>query len=167
MQNTKVSKEAGQTGSAIDELLQLVSFRIGDEEFAVDILKVQEINRMLEVTRVPNAPQHIDGVINLRGKVIPIIDLRSRFGMPRKDKDKNTRIVVVEVSGKIVGFVVDAVREVLRIPKSITEPTPKIVTSVATDYITAVGKLDDRLLILLDLDKVLSVQEKKDLEIAA
>ena len=87
--------------------------------------------------------------------------------MPRKDKDKNTRIVVVEVSGKIVGFVVDAVREVLRIPKSITEPTPKIVTSVATDYITAVGKLDDRLLILLDLDKVLSVQEKKDLEIAA
>jgi purine-binding chemotaxis protein CheW len=74
---------------------------------------------------------------------------------------------VVEVSGKIVGFVVDAVREVLRIPKSITEPTPKIVTNVATDYITAVGKLDDRLLILLDLDKVLSAQEKKDLEIAA
>ena len=167
MQSTKVSKEAGQTGLAVDEMLQLVSFRIGDEEFAVDILKVQEINRMIEVTRVPNAPEHIDGVINLRGKVIPIIDLRSRFGMARKEKDKNTRIVVVEVSGKIVGFVVDAVREVLRIPKSITEPTPKIVASVATDYITAVGKMDDRLLILLDLDKVLSAQEKKDLEIAA
>ncbi len=167
MQNTKASKETGQTGSTPAELLQLVSFKIGDEEFAVDILKVQEINRMFEVTRVPNAPEHIEGVINLRGKVIPIIDLRSRFGMARKDKDKNTRIIVVEVSGKIVGFVVDAVREVLRIPKSITEPTPKIATSVATDYITAVGKLDDRLLILLDLDKVLSVQEKKDLEIAA
>ena len=117
MQSTKVSKDAGQTGSAVDEMLQLVSFKIGDEEFAVDILKVQEINRMIEVTRVPNAPEHIDGVINLRGKVIPIIDLRSRFGMARKEKDKNTRIVVVEVSGKIVGFVVDAVREVLRIPK--------------------------------------------------
>ena len=87
--------------------------------------------------------------------------------MAKKEKDKNTRIVVVEVSGKIVGFVVDAVREVLRIPKSITEPTPKMATNVATAYITAVGKLDDRLLILLDLDKVLSAQEKKDLEIAA
>ena len=117
MQNTKGSTEAGQT-LAVDEMLQLVSFKIGDEEFAVDILKVQEINRMLEVTRVRNAPDHIEGVINLRGKVIPIIDLRSRFGMARKDKDKNTRIVVVEVSGKIVGFVVDAVREVLRIPKA-------------------------------------------------
>ncbi len=167
MQNTNVSKESGQAGSTPDEMLQLVSFRVGDEEFAVDILKVHEINRMLDVTRVPNAPEHIEGVINLRGKVIPVIDLRSRFGMAKKEKDKNTRIVVVEVSGKIVGFVVDAVREVLRIPKSITEPTPKMATNVATDYITAVGKLDDRLLILLDLDKVLSAQEKKDLEIAA
>jgi len=167
MQNTKVSKEAVPTGLSPDELLQLVTFRIGDEEFAVDILRVQEINRMLEVTRVPNAPEHIEGVINLRGKVIPIIDLRSRFGLAKKDKDKNTRIVVVEVSGKIVGFIVDAVREVLRIPKSITEPTPKIATSAAADYITAVGKLDDRLLILLDLDKVLSAQEKRGLEVAA
>ena len=81
-----------------EELLQLVSFNIGDEEFGVDILQVQEINRMLEVTRVPNAPEHVDGVINLRGKVIPIIDLRRRFGMDRKEHDKHTRIVVVELS---------------------------------------------------------------------
>jgi purine-binding chemotaxis protein CheW len=138
-----------------DELLQLVSFNIGDEEFGVDILHVQEINRMLEVTRVPNAPEYVDGVINLRGRVIPIIDLRQRFGMQRREHDKNTRIIVVELSGRVVGFVVDAVREVLRIPRSVTEPPPNLVGVGREEYITAVGKLDDRLLILLDLEKVL------------
>jgi purine-binding chemotaxis protein CheW len=149
-----MSENKTQTGS--DELLQLVSFRIGGEEFGVDILKVQEINRMMEVTRVPNAPEYVDGVINLRGKVIPIIDLRRRFGMERKEHDKNTRIVVVELTGKVVGFVVDGVEEVLRIPRSVTEPPPSIVGGVRDEYITAVGKLEDRLLILLDLDKVLT-----------
>jgi purine-binding chemotaxis protein CheW len=140
---------------AVNELLQLVSFKISDEEFGVDILKVQEIIRMLEITQVPNAPMYVDGVINLRGKVIPIVDLRSRFGMERRERDRNSRIVVVELSGKIIGFVVDSVNEVLRIPKNVTEPPPPIVTGVDSEYITAVGKLDDRLLILLDLDKVL------------
>jgi purine-binding chemotaxis protein CheW len=141
--------------AAGEELLQLVSFNIGDEEFGVDILHVQEINRMLEVTRVPNAPAYVDGVINLRGRVIPIIDLRRRFGMERKEHDKNTRIVVVELSGRVLGFVVDAVREVLRIPRSMTEPPPHLVGVGREEYIKAVGKLDDRLLILLDLEKVL------------
>jgi purine-binding chemotaxis protein CheW len=111
---------------------------------------------MLDVTRVPNTPEYVDGVINLRGKVIPIIDLRRRFNMERKDHDKNTRIVVVELSGVVVGFVVDAVSEVLRIPKSVTEPPPPIVAGIRADYITAVGKLEDRLLILLDLEKVIA-----------
>ena len=157
MAETKDIKAASQGKS--EELLQLVSFKIGGEEFGVDILKVQEINRMLQVTRVPNAPEYVDGVINLRGKVIPIIDLRRRFGMERKEHDKNTRIVVVELSGKVVGFVVDAVSEVLRIPKSVTEPPPPIVAGVNADYITAVGKLEDRLLILLNLEKVLLGEE--------
>ena len=109
---------------------------------------------MLEVTRVPNAPDHVDGVINLRGKVIPIIDLRRRFDMPRKEHDKHTRIVVVEPNGKVVGFVVDAVKEVLRIPRSVTEPAPSIQGCVNAEYITGVGKLDDRLLILLDIGKI-------------
>jgi purine-binding chemotaxis protein CheW len=142
-----------------DELLQLVSFNIGEEEFGVDILKVQEINRMVEVTRVPNAPEYVDGVINLRGKVIPIIDLRRRFGMARKEKDKNTRIIVVELSGKVLGFVVDAVSEVLRIPQSVTEQPPSIVAGIDAEYITAIGKLENRLLILLDLDRVLNTDE--------
>lgn len=109
---------------------------------------------MLEVTRVPNAPEHVDGVINLRGKVIPIIDLRRRFGMARKEHDKHTRIIVVELNGQVVGFVVDAVREVLRIPRDVTEPPPAIAGSAHEEYITGVGKLEDRLLILLDLEKV-------------
>jgi purine-binding chemotaxis protein CheW len=149
---------------AASELLQLVSFNIGQEEFGVDILKVQEINRMLTVTHVPNSPHYVDGVINLRGKVIPIIDLRTRLGLERKEHDKDTRIIVVELEGKTVGFVVDAVSEVLRIPRNITEPPPVLASGVDSSYITAVGKLEDRLLILLDLDKVLSTDEKMQLE---
>jgi purine-binding chemotaxis protein CheW len=142
--------------SKSEELLQLVSFNIGEEEFGVDILKVQEINRMPEVTQVPNAPEYVDGVINLRGKVIPVIDLRRRFGIERREHDKNTRIVVVDLNGTVVGFVVDAVKEVLRIPRSVMEPPPSLTTDVNADYITGVGKLDDRLLILLDLERVLA-----------
>lgn len=142
-----------------DEILQLVSFKIGEEEFGVNILKVQEINRMLQITKVPNAPSFVEGVVNLRGKVIPIIDLRSRLNMARIESDNKTRIVVVEIDGKIVGFIVDEVSEVLRIPRSITEAPPAIVSGIDSDYITAVGKLEDRLLILLDLDRVLKTDE--------
>ena len=161
METTSAKGIADAAHIATEELLQLVSFKIGEEEFGVDILQVQEINRMLDVTRVPNAPEFVDGVINLRGKVIPIINLRRRFGMQRKEKDKNTRIVVVELTGKIVGFVVDAVQEVLRIPRSVTEPPPTLVGAVKAEYITAVGKLEDRLLILLDLEKVLTEEQTK------
>jgi purine-binding chemotaxis protein CheW len=155
MTESTVAKENVQ-GTVTDELLQLVSFKIGEEEFGVDILKVQEINRMIDVTRVPNAPDYVEGVVNLRGKVIPVVDLRKRLGMASKEKDKNTRIIIVELSGKTVGFVVDAVREVLRIPKSVTEPPPTLTSGTNAEYITAVGKLDDRLLTLLDLEKVLN-----------
>ncbi len=146
------------------ELLQLVSFTIGNEEFGVDILFVQEINRMFQITKVPNAPAFVDGVVNLRGRVIPVIDLRTRLGMPRKEHDKNTRIVVVEVAGNTVGFIVDAVKEVLRIPKEITEAPPEIVSGVNSDFIMAVGKLEDRLITLIDLEKVLSTHEKNELQ---
>lgn len=138
------------------EVLQIVSFNLGEEDFGVDILKVQEINRMANITRVPNTPDYVEGVINLRGKVIPIIDLRVRFGMNRKERDNSTRIVVVEYAGKIVGFVVDAVREVLRVPTDIMEPPPKLIANVAADYIEAVGKFENRILILLNLDNILS-----------
>ena len=142
-----------------DELLQLVTFSIGEEEFGVNILKVQEIIRTMEITKVPRAPEFVEGVINLRGKVIPIIDLRRRFGLAPKAHDKNTRIIVIEINNIIVGFVVDAVSEVLRIPASTVEPPPPVVAGVDSDYISGVGKLQDRLLIMLDLDKLLSSED--------
>lgn len=145
------------------ELLQLVTFMIENEEFAVDIRFVQEINRMVQVTKVPNAPFFVEGVINLRGRIIPVINLRSKLGLGKKEQDKNTRIIVVEVADKTIGFIVDAVREVLRIPENITEAPPELVSGVNSEFIKSVGKLEDRLLILLDLEKVLSSDEKSQL----
>ncbi|MFW6235611.1 MAG: chemotaxis protein CheW [Desulfovibrionales bacterium] len=145
------------------ELIQLVTFSIDGEEFGVEILKVQEIIRMLGITRVPRAPQFVEGVINLRGKVIPIIDLRKRFGLDSRGQDKNTRIIVIEINSMIVGFVVDSVSEVLRIPAGTIEPPPPVVSGFDSEYISGVGKLEDRLLILLDLNRLLSGEEQKAL----
>jgi len=152
------------TNQNAGELLQLVSFKLGNEEFGVDILKVQEINRMLEITEVPNSPEFVEGVVNLRGRIIPVIDLRCRLNMPSIDHTNKTRIVVIELDGNTVGFIVDEVNEVLRIPKNITEPPPAMVSGINSDYITAVGKLEDRLLILLDMTKVLSTEEEAVLQ---
>ena len=150
-----------ETGQNIDSnLLQLVTFHIGDEEFGVEILKVQEIIRTMAITRVPKAPVFVEGVINLRGKVIPIIDLRKRFGMAVQEHDKHTRIIVIEINAVIVGFVVDSVSEVLRIPANTVEPPPPIISGIGSEYIRGVGKLADRLLILLDLDNLLSKGEQ-------
>ena len=146
------------------ELLQLVSFKIGEEEFGVDILSVQEINRMSLITKVPNTPHFIEGVINLRGRIIPVLDLRVKLGLLKLEHNKNTRIVVVELKGQTIGFIVDEVSEVLRIPKNITEPPPAMVGGIDSEYITSIGKLEDRLLILLDLEKILSLGEYELLE---
>ena len=146
-----------------DELLQLVTFSIGEEEFGVDILKVQEIIRTMEITKVPRAQNFVEGVINLRGKVIPIIDMRRRFGLESKAHDQHTRIIVIEINNMIVGFVVDSVSEVLRIPASTVEPPPPVVAGLESEYISGVGKLHDRLLILLDLDKLLSGEDMESL----
>ena len=148
--------------TAADDLLQLVSFNIADEEFWVDILNVQEINRMVEITRVPNVAHFVKGVINLRGKVIPIIDLRARLNMPPIEQGAETRIVVVELGSNIIGFIVDRVNEVIRINKSITEPPPAMVSGIDAEYITAIGKLDDRLLILLDLSRVIRTDSDEE-----
>ncbi|MBI5643123.1 MAG: chemotaxis protein CheW [Deltaproteobacteria bacterium] len=142
------------------EVLQLVTFRLGHEEFSLDILKVQEIIRHMELTRVPRTPDFVDGVINLRGRVIPVLDLRKRFGLPADEKTNETRIIVVDVDNRTVGLKVDAVSEVLRLPADTVEPPPSIVTGAESDYIKGVGKLDGRLLILLDVSKILSRTER-------
>ena len=148
----------------MSETIQVVSFKLGSEEYGVDIAQVQEINRMVAVTHVPRAPQFMEGVINLRGQLIPIIDLRTRFGMPRTEHTKSTRIVVTEVGAKRVGMVVDSVSEVLRLPTDQIEDAPEMITGVDTEYIRGVGKIEDRLIILLDLAKIISGAEKRELD---
>ena len=149
------------------KILQLVTFKVDNEEFAVDILKVQEINKMITITRIPNAPPFVEGVINLRGKIIPIVDLRKRLGFGGKEYDKSTRIIVIELDGMVLGFIVDSVSEVLRISDATVEPPPSLVAGVESDYIEGVGKLDNRLLILLELKKIFSASDRKELEKAA
>ncbi|NLW35645.1 chemotaxis protein CheW [Syntrophorhabdus aromaticivorans] len=147
-------------------ILQLVTFKLGQEEFGVDILKVQEINRMMDITRIPNAPLFIEGVINLRGKIIPIVDLRKRLGFLDEDgrSEKTTRIIVIELDGLVLGFIVDSVSEVLRIPENTIEPAPSIVGGIESEYIEGVGKLDNRLLILLELTRLFSSPERNAME---
>ena len=145
--------------------IQVVSFKLGSEEYGVDIGQVQEINRMVAVTHVPRAPQFMEGVINLRGQLIPIIDLRTRFGMDRAEHTKSTRIVVTEIGTKRIGMVVDSVSEVLRLPLEQIEEAPDMISGVDTEYIRGVGKLDERLIILLDLGKIVTLAEKRDLEV--
>lgn len=144
------------------KLQQLVSFKLGNEEFGVDIIKVQEIMRLQEITQVPQMPGFVEGVINLRGNVIPIVNLRKKFGLEDREGDKQTRIIVVNVAGKKVrGFIVDAVEQVLRLSEEQIAPAPDVELSVNKEYLKGVGKLDDRLLILLDLDKLLTTDEAK------
>ncbi|GAC1659227.1 MAG: chemotaxis protein CheW [Vulcanimicrobiaceae bacterium] len=146
------------------EKIQVVSFHLGSEEYGVDISQVQEIIRMVDITHVPRAPHFMEGVINLRGQLIPIIDLRTRFGMNRTSHTKNTRIVVTEIATKRVGIIVDSVSEVLNLPIENVEEAPEMIAGVGTEYISGVGKVGERLIILLDLQKVISTQEKQDLE---
>jgi purine-binding chemotaxis protein CheW len=156
--------DAREQTQAPGEVVQIVSFHLGREEYGVDIAQVQEIIRLVDITHVPRAPRFIDGVINLRGQLIPIIDLRTRFDMPRVEPTKSTRIVVTEISDKRIGIVVDSVSEVVNIPIENVEQAPEIVAGVGTEYIRSVGKLGDRLVIMLDLTMVVSAQEKKQLE---
>lgn len=149
--NTGVDGASSGSG----ELLQLVSFHVGDEEFGLDILRVQEIIRIQPLTRVPNLPDYIDGVFNLRGKVIPVIGLRKRLGLDKQSADKQTRIVVVDVHNQTLGFIVDSVSEVLRIHSGTVEPTPRLGKN-ERDYISGVGKLDSRLLLMIDLEQLMS-----------
>lgn len=137
-----------------EDVHQLVTFLLGGEVYALDILAVQEIIRMQNITDVPRTADYVEGVINLRGKVIPIIDLRKRFNLTVQDETKDTRIIVVEIGDKIIGMIVDGVSRVLRLSASLVEPPSPIVGGVDSNYIKGVGKVNDQLIILLDLSKI-------------
>lgn len=156
---TALKSKGEDSGS---ELIQLVSFNLEKEEYGINVLMVREIIRMLSITRVPNTPAYVEGVINLRGKVIPIISLRKKFDLMEAEYDKRTRIMVMEVVGEMMGFIVDEVSEVIRISeKEIQPPPPVVAGGVEHECMAGVINQADRLLVLLDLEKMFSADERR------
>lgn len=139
--------------------VQLVVFKLDNEEYGVSILQVQEIKRMTDITRVPHTPDYIKGVINLRGSVLPVIDLKKRLNLNPGDYDDNTRIITVKVDDLSIGIIVDAVSEVLSIDRQSIEPAQSVVGGVSTAYLSGVGKLDNRLIILLNLEALIGLSQ--------
>ncbi|MEJ5287310.1 MAG: chemotaxis protein CheW [Bacteroidota bacterium] len=144
------------------EMMQLVTFELAGEIFGIDILKVQEISPMTKITRVPNAPHYVEGVINLRGKVIPVVDLRKILNLDLKEYDANSRIIVLHIEGKVIGILVDKMSEVIWVNKILSKQNPTQTDSkVSEGYIVGVVNLEDRLVILLDLYKVFNIQAEQ------
>jgi purine-binding chemotaxis protein CheW len=158
MQSTVMTK----TGAA--ELRQFISFTVGEEEYGLELLRVKEVIRVPAVTWLPRAPSFVKGIINLRGDIIPIVDLRDTFGLPPQAATPATRVIVVEVEGRLVGMIVDCASQVVRIPADSIDPPPPVLGTLSQEFITGVGRLDERLVILLDIDAVLTAEEKKALD---
>src|SRR3984893_320605 len=153
--------------AANSEERQLVVFQLGAELYAVEISRVHEIIRLPTVTRVPRSPSFVEGVINLRGKVISVINLPRRFGLPVTENTRASRIVVVDINDQVIGMVVDGVSEVLRVASSTIEPPSPVVAGIDSEYLQGIAKLPERLVMLLDLDRVLNREERRALEEAA
>lgn len=139
---------------------QLVIFRVGNEDFGIDISAVEGIVKLQEITRIPQAPSYMEGITNLRGAVLPVIDLAKRFGQSAQETTRETRIVVAFAGDTKMGMIVSAVSEVLTIDDAVIEPPPPLTSGISSEYIVGVAKIDHRLVILLDLSKVLSMDEK-------
>lgn len=163
-QAANLPREAKDDERGIQETVQLIGFKLGKEFFGIRIINVQEIIRHQDITMVPRTPEFVEGVISLRGRVIPVINLRKRFSMDLGDRTKETRIVIVELDCGTVGFIVDAVTEVTSIPKASIDPAPPTATGVSKEYIQGVGKMENKLMIILDLNQVLSKESKQKLK---
>jgi purine-binding chemotaxis protein CheW len=144
--------------------IQVVVFCISKEFYGVPIAAVQEIVRVPEVTSVPDAPDFFEGVINLRGRIVPVIDLRKRLRLKGAERTKASRVLVVENGGRVIGLLVDSVSEVRRLPEEAVEPPPEMIAAVGIEYITGVAKAGERLIIFLDMKKVLSINEIKKID---
>ncbi len=149
-------QKAGTANTVAESETQLVVFDLAAEFYGVDIGDVREIIRMQAITRVPGAPPFVEGVINLRGRVVPVVDLRKRLDLQVNDETKESRVVVVDIAGRDVGVIVDGVTEVLRIPLSSVEPPSSMITNADSDFLRGIARLEDKLIILLDLGKVLA-----------
>jgi purine-binding chemotaxis protein CheW len=157
--------QVGETGAALGEQ-QFVTFRLGDGEFGIPIAKIQEIDRSSKMTRVPRTADYVDGITNLRGEVVPVINARKRFNLPQKEADERTRVIIMELGGVKTGLLVDSVREVLNLAtKDISAPPTSLSTTIDRQYISGIGKVDGdkRMIVLLDVEKILSRQEQAHL----
>lgn len=160
----KATTNSGDDARKTAGTMQLVTFHLADEVYGVEITSVQEIILYGEITRLPQTPSYIKGLINLRSMVIPIVDLRLRFGMESQDPSDETRIMVANVAGKTIGIIVDAVSQVLRVSDEEISPPPPTVAGLGQEYLTGLVRREECLLIMLDLDKILSHDESADLD---
>jgi purine-binding chemotaxis protein CheW len=142
------------------DLRQFIGFTVGTEEYGLELLRVREVIRVREITWLPRAPSFVKGIINLRGDVIPIVDLRDKLGLPVRPADADTRIIVVEIEARLIGMVVDSASQVVRIPAAQIDPPPLLLGGLPQEYISGVGKLDDRLVTIVNVDRVLSGEER-------
>jgi len=138
---------------------QLVIFGVNEESFGVEITQVKEIIRPMEIYKIPNTPDFIEGLINLRGKVHTIFNLRKKFNLPNRDFDDNTKIIIVGIDSLVVGFIVDEVSEIVRIEDEDIESTPRAIVSESREFLSGVAKMGDKIILLLDLNKALSIEE--------
>lgn len=145
------------------DMLQFVTFRLAGQKYAVDILKAQEINILKEITAIPNAPDYVEGAINLRGKVIPVLNLRKKFHLEAQPLNDQTKVIVIDIRGVVMGVIIDAVSDVLRVPANLVEPPPPVASVIRTDFVRGVAKLPDGLVIILDMDKLLDPTEQQAL----
>ncbi len=146
--------------------MQVVVFKLGTDEYCVPVFQAREIQTYSTPTRIPNTPSFVEGIINLRGQIIPILDLKKRFSSGITEVNSNTRIIIIDMDEEVIGILVDSVSEVLKIPTSRFEPPPTAVkTSINNNYISGIGKIDNRLLILIDLGKVLNDDELQQLKV--
>ncbi len=159
-ENTEIVDES-EENIIEGNVIQLVSFMLEEIEYGVDILSVHEILRIPEITRLPNTPDYIIGVINLRGNVIPVINMRTRFGFENADFTELSRIIVIETGGKQVGLLVDNVYQVVRIPEVNIDPPSDLIEGVSEDYLLGIGRLSDRLIIILNLENILFSEEEE------
>ena len=168
-QNDRVGADAAAVSDAAAEgpREEFLSFRLGGEEYGVDILKVQEIRSYDTVTRLPEAPDYIKGVINLRGTIVPVVDMRLKLKLGRAEFDKQTVMIILNVSDKVIGMVVDGVSDVITLAASQIRPPPEFNGDLDTTYITGLGAVEDRMLILVDIERLMSASDLAELEQAA
>ena len=154
--------ESTESRVDVEDSTNLVTFRLGSGEYAIDIMQAKEIIKMEKITLIPNAPDFVEGVINLRGNIIPIIDLKKRFNLEETEGDKNTGIIIVKIEDVDMGIIIDSISKVVSISNSDIQPPPPMLSGIGQKYIKGVGKLEDKLLVVLDLEKLFTTEEEEE-----